>query len=423
MSSQNPLLEAHDGHRWASVTPDDYSGTLYVVAFVGFTYTTMTVVTRVFIKRNMLGIDDGIMVVAQAANVLQFALVISALSAGLSKSYNTISEEQYSRMARVGPSVTPIISRLTRQTQMAVQITTYLTLGLSKMATILIVRRLFTVDMKEPWRTCNVVTGFVIAWTIASAFLVSVGCSAESVAPQTPIQTCPGIRSRYLVVTITDAITDLLLTITPAYLCRQLNMKVWFKLQVLGIFALRLPLVILSAFFFRSWTRSLDHVNPGVARTRPLVYQQCQICYSIIVGTIPSLKAFLQSFDTGSGVKAGFGYSSSQYGSGGSGARQSRAPMSPGLDIPMARIQRRIETSQERNGTARVNKKPSGKTQQTSTDDSIEFGRSSSHESDRRSHTSTQELFIRKDVEWEVTSEAARKGSDINTPGLLRLPM
>jgi hypothetical protein len=153
------------------------------------------------------------------------------------------------------------------------------------------------------------------------------------------------------------------------------------------------------------------------------VYQQCQICYSIIVGTIPSLKAFLQSFDTGSGVKAGFGYSSSQYGSGGSGARQSRAPMSPGLDIPMARIQRRIETSQERNGTARVNKKPSGKTQQTSTDDSIEFGRSSSHESDRRSHTSTQELFIRKDVEWEVTSEAARKGSDINTPGLLRLPM
>jgi hypothetical protein len=103
MSSQNPLLEGRHGHgdRWASVTPDDHSGTLYVIAFLGFTYTTMTVVTRVFIKRNMLGVDDGTMVVAQAANVVQFALVVSALSAGLSKSYSTISEEQYSRMAKV----------------------------------------------------------------------------------------------------------------------------------------------------------------------------------------------------------------------------------------------------------------------------------------------------------------------------------
>jgi hypothetical protein len=390
----------HD--RWATVTPDDSSGALYVVAFLGFTYTTITIATRVFIKRNMLGVDDGTMVVAQAANMIQFALVISALSAGLSKSYTTISEEQYSRMARVCPR-TPRLHHLTSQTQMAAQITTYLTLGLSKMATILIVRRLFTVDMKEPWRVCNIVTGCVVAWTFTSALLVSVGCSAESVSPQTPTQTCPGIRSRYLAVTITDAVTDILLTVTPAYLCRQLNMKVWFKLQVLGIFALRLPLVILSAFFFRSWTRSLDHANPGVARTRPLVYQQCQICYSIIVGTIPSLKAFLQSFDTGSGVKAGFG-SSSQYGSGGSGGR-SRPAMSPGAsDIPLTRIAN----------------KP-GKMPRT--DDSVEIGRSSSHESDRRSHTSTQELFIRKDVEWEVTSEAARKGSDINTPGLLRLPM
>jgi hypothetical protein len=292
---------------------------------------------------------------------------------------------------------------------MAAQITTYLTLGLSKMATILIVRRLFTVDMKEPWRVCNIVTGCVVAWTVTSALLVSAGCSAESVSPKSPTQTCPGIRSRYLAVTITDALTDILLTITPAYLCRQLNMKVWFKLQVLGIFALRLPLVILSAFFFRSWTRSLDHANPGVARTRPLVYQQCQICYSIIVGTIPSLKAFLQSFDTGSGVKAGFG-SSSQYGSGGSGGR-SRPAMSPGAsDIPLTRM-------------AKSGKMPADDSVEIGRELGREYGRSSSHDSDRRSHTSTQELFIRKDVEWEVTSEAARKGSDINTPGLLRLPM
>jgi hypothetical protein len=316
---------------------------------------------------------------------------------------------------------------------LAGQVATYLTLGLSKIATILIVRRLFTVDMKEPWRICNIVTGAIIIWTVASAILVSVGCSAESISPQIPVQTCPSIETRYLVVIITDAITDILLTITPAYLCRQLNMKIWFKLQILGIFALRLPLIALSVLFFKSWKHSLDSVNPGVARTTPLIYQQCQLCFSIVVGTIPSLKGFLQSFDTGSGVKAGFGYSSNSgnYGSGGSGARHSRAPMSPGRSdsYHMSRLHRsQLDTSQERNenadGTLRVNKKaPSGKAHQTSIDDSVEFGRSSSRESDRRSHTSTQELFIRKDVQWEVTSETARKGSDINMPGLLRLPM
>ena len=287
--------------------------------------------------------------------------------------------------------------------------------------------------MKEPWRICNFVTGAIVAWTIASAVLVSAGCSAESISPQTPAQTCPSIETRYLVVTITDAVTDVLLTITPAYLCRQLNMKVWFKLQVLGIFALRLPLIVLSVLVFRSWERSLDSANPGVARTAPMVYQQCQICFSIVAGTIPSLKGFLQSFDTGSGVKAGFGYSSNSgnHGSEGSGARNSRAPLSPGWSgsYPMARLNRsQLNASQGRSenddGVVCINKKPpSGKTHQTSTDASVEFGRSSSHESDRRSHTSTQELFIRKDVQWEVTSETARKGSDVNTPGLLRLPM
>jgi hypothetical protein len=61
----------NEGQRWASVTPDDYSGSLYVVTFLSFTYTSMTVLTRVLIKRNMLGIDDGTMVVAQVGPLLE----------------------------------------------------------------------------------------------------------------------------------------------------------------------------------------------------------------------------------------------------------------------------------------------------------------------------------------------------------------
>jgi hypothetical protein len=53
------------GYRWATVTPTDHSGVVYVFAFLSFTYTSVTILARVLIKRNMLGIDDVAMLVAQ----------------------------------------------------------------------------------------------------------------------------------------------------------------------------------------------------------------------------------------------------------------------------------------------------------------------------------------------------------------------
>jgi hypothetical protein len=132
-------------------------------------------------------------------------------------------------------------------------------------ATILIVRRLFTVDMRGPRRICNIIIGAIVVWTIASAVLVSAGCSAASISLKTPLHTCPNFGTRYLVVTVTDAVTDSILTVTPAYLRRRLHMNIRLKLQVLGVFALRLPLVVLSILFFKWWKLSLDDANPGIA--------------------------------------------------------------------------------------------------------------------------------------------------------------
>jgi hypothetical protein len=66
----NMSTSRQDGYRWASVTPDDYSGALYVATFLSFTYTSTTVLARVLIKSNMLGADDGTMVAAQVCLLL-----------------------------------------------------------------------------------------------------------------------------------------------------------------------------------------------------------------------------------------------------------------------------------------------------------------------------------------------------------------
>jgi hypothetical protein len=125
----------------------------------------------------------------------------------------------------------------------------YLSLGFSKIATILLVRRLFIRDMKTAWPTCNTAAGIMVTWTVVSAIMVSAGCSSESVSPRTGSKLCVGLKTRYMLVTVTDGVTDLVLAILPAYLCRHFHMKFMFKLQVLGIFALRLPLLVLAGLF------------------------------------------------------------------------------------------------------------------------------------------------------------------------------
>ena len=52
-------------NRWAHVTADDRSGALYIVTFLGFTYTSITFLVRLLIKWNMLGADDLAMLLAE----------------------------------------------------------------------------------------------------------------------------------------------------------------------------------------------------------------------------------------------------------------------------------------------------------------------------------------------------------------------
>ena len=301
----------------------------------------------------------------------------------------------------------------------------YLSLGFSKLATILLVRRLFIRDMKSAWSTCNTVVCAMVIWTIISAILVSAGCSAESLSPRTIRGLCSGLRTRYMVVVVTDGVSDTVLAVLPAYLCRRLQMNLGFKLQVLGIFALRLPLLLLAGFFYKYWTYSLDSDKVDVTRTTALVFQQIQLCVSLIAGTIPCLRSFIQNFDTGSGVKAGFGSSNlSGYGrhSNAHHSGYTKDPNSESYQLSSLSRGRKdgvvIDVKADDGGMIRVNKRSSAmRLCGESEEHMIDMERRTTMESDRKSQLSTQELVIRKDIRWEVTREAAREKNIARFPG------
>lgn len=183
-------------------------------------------------------------------------------------------------------------------------------------------------------------------------------------------------------------------------------MKIVFKLQVLGIFALRLPLLLLAGFFYKYWAASLDNDDMVVTRTTALVFQQTQLCISLIVGTVPCLRSFIQSFDTGSGVKAGFGSSNlSGYG------RHSNAPQSSNTNncntesFQMSSFSRAgkekadFALNEDHYETIRDKKRSSTmRLYGESEEHMVDMERRSSMESDRKSQLSTLELVIRKDI-------------------------
>jgi len=59
-----------DATRWARVTPDDNSGMLYIVTFIGFTYSGLTFLARLLIKWRLLGLDDLAMTLAQVTTAI-----------------------------------------------------------------------------------------------------------------------------------------------------------------------------------------------------------------------------------------------------------------------------------------------------------------------------------------------------------------
>jgi hypothetical protein len=316
------------------------------------------------------------------------------------------------------------------QSQLGNQVALYISLGVSKLATIFLVQRLFTRDMKKVTMTCHIFTAALVVWTIMAAMLVSVGCSPPSMAPKTGSKTCPGIDVRYKFVVVTDIITDMVLVMIPSYLTWQLQMSIKLKLQVIAVFAFRLPLIALASMSLRAWIRSLGGENPGADRTPAIVFQQVELCVSLLAATLPCLKSFIRSFDTGSGVKATIG-SSNETGSngrnGGSGQHHGDGyQLSPVKNSRTASGSGSCSPWKGDDGSIRVNPRPftsarSPPKLMRHASSRGAFESQTTMEPDRQSQGSSKGLFIRRETHWEVTSEEARRESDANSAGVLRL--
>jgi hypothetical protein len=155
---------AADPYIFAEITSTDRAGVVWVAAILSLLYSLSTLIVRFFVKQHTLGYDDWLIFAATAVAVAQYVAVFVSLSQGLAVS-TLIQAEETARS--LGPGV------------MANGILFIFAAALTKLSVVFFVKRLLTQELRKAWWATHIVLGLTIAWAIAAALLVSVGCSPQ----------------------------------------------------------------------------------------------------------------------------------------------------------------------------------------------------------------------------------------------------
>jgi hypothetical protein len=271
-------------------------------------------------------------------------------------------------------------------------------LALAKGSTIMFVQRILSRDLRQLYLACYALLAVFTVWAIGSMVALGVDCESTSYVSENMATVCGKQGTRWAIISALDASTELLLILMPSVIVWPLQLSFGLKVQVVTAFAFRVGYVALLSSVgvidvdevYRVAALAIAHavysartsttLRPGLAFVPALALAEAELCWSLISATIPNLKSFMQSFNTGFGHND-FGFTSNP--------TMSTSRRHPGDDIPLRSL-------------------PSHKDEFRP--DCVAYDAEVVRGRDDRSIESgnSQELIIRKTVEHEVTFEGDR---------------
>ncbi|KKZ64247.1 hypothetical protein EMCG_09772 [[Emmonsia] crescens] len=143
-------------------------------------------------------------------------------------------------------------------------------------------------------------TGLVltILWGIGVVLAICLRCKLPSPWAQMDLK-CFQAYPTWMGVETSGIGMELLLATLPMYIAWGLKVQLKSKLVLLLAFSFRLPVIIIAVlriFYLRKQDMMADPMFYGV---EPSVCMEVQLHYSLIAATIPCLKPFVKSFNTG----------------------------------------------------------------------------------------------------------------------------
>ncbi|KIW89557.1 uncharacterized protein Z519_09713 [Cladophialophora bantiana CBS 173.52] len=244
-----------DGPRFATVTDNDYGGVVWTVSILCGIYFLLTMALRGYIKRRTWGLDDWLAAAATAMSLAQYIAIWVSASNGLGRSCKHLTESQVSNIGRG---------------VLAGEIFLVISLALAKASVTCLIRRLFSINMRKRSLICDSFLAICVP--------------------------------RWEAIGILDAATEAAIVGMVFALLWGLKMKPGRKAQIVTAFAFRLGIIAFAAVHVWDQKNFTVRPNTGVRLAAPIVFQQIELCYSLLSCTIPNLKSFLLNFDTTIGM-------------------------------------------------------------------------------------------------------------------------
>ncbi|KAF2026158.1 hypothetical protein EK21DRAFT_12166, partial [Setomelanomma holmii] len=280
-------------HRFAPITADDTSGNLWISSILCLIYCTLVLIVRLHIKWNMYGADDSTVTVATMLQLGEVSSLFIALRKGLGKSAHLIDASQ---AASIGKAT------------FSAQFFLILSLAMAKSSVAALMLRLFTRDISVTKRArmlCIATLALTIVWAIGSIIAIALPCNLSGPDQKSAVklQQCHDKLTRWRVIAAFDMVTELLLVALPVIFIWPIQMKRYIKLQVAVAFGFRIPVIGFAALNLQYISRYVDSDNVSYHIIPALVCQQYELFWSLLSATIPTLKSFMRSFNSGFGME------------------------------------------------------------------------------------------------------------------------
>lgn len=348
-------------------------------------------------KRGTLGLDDAFITAATVAQCAQAAAIFLALNRGAGTAFTLLSA---SNVRNVGLAI------------YSANTLYILSLALSKASVICLLMRLFNLAYTRACHSsrfllyrqaCLSALGLTAAWAIGSIIGLTVNCEGGSFLSEE--QTCPAQTTRWAVIMGIDVFLEVLLVAMTIINVLPLQLSKSTKGQIIISFAFRLLCVAFSVLHFHYIQRYNIDSSDGLNLVQVLNMMQIDLCWSIVSATIPNLKAFVKSFNSGFGL--GVDVATAYFGT-----------------MPHSAVRRDYELSQMKSAQASQQHSYSRSIvereqvdQASAQPNHRQPGSASSLDSQDKGHErnlsitsdSSRERIIRKDIQWTVAYDHTHK--------------
>ncbi|KXJ94953.1 hypothetical protein Micbo1qcDRAFT_216590 [Microdochium bolleyi] len=402
-----------DGDRFSPIYPDDHAGYIWIVGITALIYSLTATIVRVFIKARLFGTDDYLLVASTVLHVAQTVTIFTGLNNGLGKFNSITTPEQWASAGKA---------------YYTADIFLFLALGLSKCSILGLILRVVEDRKSLMRRLCLGTIGLSATWGVVSIVLFTAGCPADSIL-NSGVAGCSAQQARWITITAIDVVTEVAICIFPLALVWSVHMTAWLKFQVVAAFLFRIPLVPLALVRLYLLNANYGSAEPLFAVTDVISINQVVLCWSIISANIPNLKQFLKSFFTGLGypvnlddTRSGGVYGSSHAGnnyamrsvtrrtggrSNAASATTTRITVGGGRNMEDEAIDRALSLrpADHEHKTRVLLHRKDGSDGSGGRQHGGSRGTADGSDGDGHSRTGSQEMIIRREVEWQVTHE------------------